>query len=181
MTYENEAGGRFPGEGSGGGSLADHRARVWTPEMIERRLIDALWLWRRSPGGGTSPFAGDGPWEQAFREAPGPGSAYSWDVIKEEAEAAARRKVPLTRAEVEERDAASAMLLMVGERDRRLVVLAVAQKASGRRIRWATVRALLGADADRRALGMRYTRALATMAKGMGARRAAALSTEKAR
>jgi len=159
---------------SRGGSIGDGRKDdgFWTFADVEARLIGAVELWRRSPGGGRSPFAGDAPWELAFRDAPGPGSAYSWDVIKEEAEAAARRRVPLSRAEVAERDAASALILLAPERDRRLVVVTVAAKASGRRVRWSEIRRALGPQGrpggtGLRGLGMRYSRAVTAIARAL--------------
>jgi hypothetical protein len=123
----------------------------WTFDMVEERLVEAVHLWRRSPGGGRSPYATDGPWELAASDLWGP------DVDKD----APLRPLPLRRREVAARDEASAWLLFVPERDRRLVVLAVTALASGfSQVPWMRLRKPMGVPFGAHGLRKRYCRAI---------------------
>jgi hypothetical protein len=136
-----------PREASGAGAL-------WTFDMVEERLVEAMHLWRRSPGGGSWPFASDGPWHLVKAELYGP------DVDKD----APLRPLPLRMAEVEERDQVSAWLLWVGDRDRRLVVLAVSALAKGhKQVPWMELRRPMGVALGADGLRMRYGRAIQTI------------------
>jgi hypothetical protein len=126
----------------------------WSFDMVEERLVETVHLWRRSPGGGRSPFATDGPWQLVKREVYGP------DVDKD----APLPRLPLRRSEVAERDEASAWLLLVPERDRRLVVMGVTALASGfSQIPWMRLRKPLGVTFGAHGLRKRYSRAIQTI------------------
>lgn len=100
---------------------------------VETAMVEAIELWRRSPGGDRgSPFAGDGPWQLMTRE----GVAGDYDarggIVDTDGTRVADTappRMPLSRAEVGVRDAVSGWLELVQERDRRLVALAVNQMA----------------------------------------------------
>jgi hypothetical protein len=128
----------------------------WTFDMVEERLVETVHLWWRSPGGGRSPYATDGPWELVKRDLWGP------DVDKD----APLRPLPLRRREVAARDEVSAWLLLVPERDRKLVVLAVTMLAKGHsQVQWMELRKPLGVSFGADGLRMRYSRALQTICK----------------
>lgn len=148
-------------EGQGGSAMLPLEGQAlpegfWTFDTVQEGLVEAMILWKRSPGGGRWPFASDGPWYLVKAELYGP------DVDKD----APLRPMPLTRAEVDERDATSEWLRFVPDRDRRLVILAIAQIASGRaRVNWIglrkPMRVKLGADG----LRMRYSRAITAICR----------------
>jgi hypothetical protein len=129
----------------------------WSFEDVEERLVEAALLWHRSPGGGKWPFAGDAPWHLADRELYGP------DVDKD----APIRPLPLIRAEVARRDEASAWLVYVPERDRRLVCLAVVDKAKHGRTSWTRLKKALGVRFGVDGLRRRYERAITAIAVGL--------------
>ena len=171
MVYREGFAGRVDPDPSVAGRVTDPRRDngLLRFEDVEARLIEAVMLWRRSPGGGRSPFAADGPWdlitERTRAEA---GGGY---IGRGEVEQVALRRLPLTRAEVAERDEASALVLLAPERDRRLVVAVVMAKAAERRIRWSDIRRRLGAGGiGERGLGMRYTRAIGAIVKAVNGR-----------
>ena len=123
----------------------------WSFDMVQERLVEAVHLWRRSPGGGRSPFATDGPWELVKRELFGPA------VDKD----APLPRLPLRRSEVAIRDQTSDWLGWVQERDRRLVVLAVTKLAQGHgQVPWMDLRKPMGVALGADGLRMRYSRAI---------------------
>lgn len=131
---------------------------------IEAMLVECWRLWRRSPGGGRWPFAGDGPWHLVRREL----GAGDYDARGGDGDAPAPREAGLSIAEVAMRDRVSAWLALVPEGDRRLVTAVVGQLARGAaRPDWMALRgrfvnrngAALGADGLRK----RYGRALVAL------------------
>lgn len=139
---------------------------------VERAMVDAVELWRRSPGSGRgSPWAKDAPWDLGDQPLYGP------DVDKD----APIRLAPLTRAEVAVRDAVSAWGEHAPERDRRLVWLAVNQMARTRHSRpsFKELRGPMGIDLGADGLRMRYNRAVTAIARFLNcnadARKAAGL------
>lgn len=156
-SYKSGIGGRIENDPSEAGRIGtDPRAEaaagtLWTFDMVQERLVEAVHLWRRSPGDGRSPYATDGPWELASSDLWGP------DVDKD----APLRPLPLRRREVAARDEASAWLLFVPERDRRLVVLAVTALAKGyKQVPWMDLRRPMGVKLGADGLRMRYGRAI---------------------
>jgi hypothetical protein len=162
MIYEADQGGRVNGHGSGLGS-------VWTFKAVQEDLVEARRLWRRAPGGGKSPYAGDGPWD-LISEAD---RALEAELIIN-ADKAGRpvtpepRPLPLTRAEVKWMHQVSEWLLLAPERDRQLIAAVLGQLARGaNRVSWKKVRARLSAENSERGLGMRYSRAITTIAQAL--------------
>ena len=84
---------------------------------VEDGLVEAARLWRRSPGGGRWPFASDGPWHLMTRATRAGSTIDAWRVeIDEIALKPEPATLPLTRAQIAARDAASAWLLLIGNR-----------------------------------------------------------------
>lgn len=135
---------------------------------VEARLVEAMRLWRRSPGGGRWPFAGDGPWHLVR----GDGSAQEeWDRRYNDHRGGFQEKprpLPLSIDEVEERDRVSEWLRFVPERDRRLVVLALVQLANGApHPKWSRIRLQLTEEIGARGLGQRYSRAITGIVRAL--------------
>lgn len=127
---------------------------VVTFKEVEQAMVDAVELWRRSPGSGRgSPWAADAPWDLGDQPLYGP------DVDKD----VPLRPAPLSRAEIGVRDAVSGWLMLVDdERTRRLITLAINQmarqgwKSPGFKELLAPMAVAHGADGLRK----RYNRAL---------------------
>lgn len=148
-------------------------------DEVEAALIECVHLWRRSPGGGAWPFAGDGPWHLVQGEA-GDYDARGGDMAGE----APPPRVPLSREEVARRDWVSQWWGMIGAGDRDLVRDAIGQLAGGAsRVGWRALTrrhcnrhgAPIGADG----LARRYARALDALGKrlrGDDARRISAIN-----
>lgn len=168
MNYENGSNGRAQSEGSKGGSFH-------TFESVQDQLIEAMQLWRRSPGDGRWPFAGDGPWHLVRTEAT---AQEAWD-IKRNAHDMGRstaelpaRPLPLSLEEVALRDATSEWIALAPERDRKLVALVLEHKAcSDKPVKWTRIRQQLIRAGEptitARGLGMRYSRAITAIAKAL--------------
>lgn len=145
---------------------------VVTFKEVEQAMVEAMELWRRSPGSGRgSPWAADAPWDLGDQPLYGP------EVDKD----VPLRPAPLTRAEVGVRDAVSAWLQIVPERDRRLVGLAINQMArTGHRSpAFKDLRGPMGIALGADGLRMRYNRAIHAIARYLNlhatARKAAGL------
>lgn len=163
MNYRSRISGRIVEDPSEVG-------RVLTFAEVQERLVEAMILWRRSPGGGRWPFAGDGPWHLVRDD--GSWQA-AWDhnlnALQTGRPATEKpRPLPLSRAEVAERDRVSEWLRFVPERDRRLVVLALTQLARGHSSpRWSVIRPMLNAEIGTRGLAQRYSRAITNIVKSL--------------
>jgi hypothetical protein len=124
----------------------------WTFDAVEAAMVEAVELWRRSPGGGHWPFAGDGPWQWV--------RSLEWGDYADAD--AVPRAAPLTRAEVAQRDAVSGWLAWVPGRDRKLVVLAIGHLVRGSaRVSWMRLKVEMGVPFGADGLRRRYGRALA--------------------
>jgi hypothetical protein len=136
----------------------------WTFDMVEAALIEAHDLWRRSPRAGHAPLKSCWPNEMLQRIDGGDHDGRGGDMIAPEP-----RPLPLSRAEVAQRDRVSEWLgLIPGEINRRIVVLAVAQLASGRsQVSWRKVQRRLRIERGRGALARRYDRALGAICAGL--------------
>ena len=139
----------------------------WTFEAVQERLVEAWLAWRRAPGrvgpGRGSPFAADAPYENMIRSA----AAGDYDARGGELSSSEVRYRPVaaTRAEVAERDEASAWLEMLAEGDRKLVCLAVEQLGKGAaRVSWRALLVPMGLERGSDGLRMRYGRAIARIA-----------------
>ncbi|WP_343526730.1 hypothetical protein [Sphingomonas sp.] len=149
MAYDFSNAGRVESEGSGAG-------RFLTFEAVEARLVDAVRLCWRMPGGHW-PFASDGPWHLIQKD------WWDWDARDEKP----IPRDPLSRLEMEERDEAVAWLRLIpDDRDRRLVVLAVTQLAKGgdrARVSWVKLLRPIGKTHGADGLRMRYGRVLGAL------------------
>lgn len=160
------------------GRIAEHHSGngsdgFWTFEAVRERLVEAMLLWMRSPGGGKWPFAGDGPWQlitRSVRATAGDVSDFElWRMEQDERKlGGGERPLPLTRAEVAVRDETSEWLRFVPERDRALVVLALTSLARGdKRVPWMRLKARMGVQWGAEGLKMRYRRSIAAIAKAL--------------
>jgi hypothetical protein len=132
----------------------------WTFDLVEERLIEAAALWNRAPrvgaGGG---YATDGPWHLVLRE------WGDWDAHEDKP----LRPAQLTRYEVGRRDEATAWVeaYVEPEEDRRILWLALYQKADGRRPDWAWIMKQIGWKRGRDGVRMRYRRVVTRVAQGL--------------
>lgn len=158
-------------------------------EQVEEALVACHELWRRSPGAGKWPFAGDGPWHLIQGELGDVGAAeFSETILVTDAGRELRvRKVdslaprtPLDAGEVATRDRVTAWLQWVADPlDRRLVWLATGALARGEsRVPWVRLRARLRSGLTPEGLARRYRKGLALVVcrlNGWPTRRAKAL------
>lgn len=140
---------------------------------MEAALV--LWhdLWWRSPGDGASPFAKDGPWHQARREAHEVAEHYSLTLITLESgrEIVVRKlerprpRGALDRAEIAVRDAVGVWIDAVpDERDRRAVMLGTQMLWRGEgAIGWRHLARRIGWERTPRRLAQRYDEVLCEM------------------
>lgn len=155
MRYDSESAGSIVGEASTAGSVLSFAD-------IEGRLIEAMQLCWQSEGGNW-PYASDGPWHLVTRELYGP------DVDKD----APLRKLPLTRAQVARRDEAIGWLALAPEADRRLIVLAVAERAKGAaQVPWRKLLRKMGLPLGAGGLSWRYSKAMGVMVQRVNRGRA---------
>jgi hypothetical protein len=144
----------------------------WTFDAVKERLIEALMLWRRSPGGGKWPFAKDAPWHLMTRRTRlmtadyKAGRELQLHLQREDDEEAKRwegrdSRGPLSRDEIARRDEATEWLTWMAEDARRVVILALVQLARGAdNISWVKVKATLGSEVSRQAVYKRYSTAI---------------------
>lgn len=145
-----------------------HQILAASVHEVEAMLVEAWHLWRRSPGVGRWPFAGDAPWHLMVRDV----IAGDYDARGGDGEAPAPKRAGLTRAEVAIRDEVSAWLALVSARDAPLVCAVIRQMASKgasqpdfmalrSRFRNARTGGMLGSDGLRK----RYDRALGAICR----------------
>ena len=164
IAYEGSPTGRVDDHPSDAGRIDPRRAAaaglLWTFDAVQARMVEAVQLWWRMPGGGQSPYAADGPWDLIRAEW---GDYYDPD--------ARPRPLPLSRAEVGRMTEASEWMAWVPERDRRLVTLALAMLAKGAaQVAWMRLRRPLGVRLGADGLRKRYGRAISAIAARLNAR-----------
>jgi hypothetical protein len=175
MTYEREQVGRVGDEASELGSTPS-AAAFWTFAAVEERLVEAMRLWWRSPGGGKWPFAADAPWHLMTRRtriAAGElkGRELQLHMQAEDADEVKRREGrdewgPLTRDDVARRDEASEWLTWIDGDARKVLIAALVQLAAGReRIDWHRVKASVGVEIGNKGVYRRFTRSIGRIAK----------------
>ena len=161
----------------------------WTIHGVEDALIECHGLWWRSPGAGSWPFAGDGPWHLIRGEVGDYAGDTSESIMQTEAgkdvsirvtESRAPR-VPLNVAEVETRDRVTAWLALLADPvDRQIVHHATFTLWRGEgRIGWRAIAGWIRWTKSDRAMSWRYRKALGTITcvlNGWPSRRAKALA-----
>ena len=129
----------------------------WTFADVEARLIEAAALWKREESKGW-PFAGDGPWSLIRKE------WSDWDARDPKP----IKLGPASRAETGRRDEASRWVAEhVAEKDRRLVWMVLAIKATGRQVDWARVVRAMGLVRGIEGVRKRYSRSVHRVAKAL--------------
>lgn len=154
--------------------LKNQENGFWTFDEVQARLIEAVHLWRRSPGEGHWPFATDAPWHLLTRAARADAGRVKGmdlqrmlldDDVQETKQWQGReRPLPLTRDEVARRDQASEWLTVVEEADRPIVQLALLDLANGRRVSWLAMRSKVGITLGAGGLAKRYSQAITRIA-----------------
>lgn len=128
----------------------------WTFDLVQERLVEAMLLWRRMPDRERGWLVVRAYWPEMRRH------HHFGDYADVEA---SPRALPLSRDEVGRMEEASAWLMLVGERDRALVALAVSWLASGRaQVPWRRLLKPLGISFGSDGLRMRYGRAIRAIA-----------------
>ncbi|MFN3351320.1 hypothetical protein [Pseudorhodoplanes sp.] len=84
----------------------------WEHDQVREALIEAVLLWRRTPGDGRWPFASDGPWHLMSRDLQADYDARGGDLGE-----VVPRPLPLSRAEVAWRDRVTDWMMLVGALD----------------------------------------------------------------
>jgi hypothetical protein len=149
MSSDFSIAGRVRSEASTSGSFL-------TYDDVQDRLIEAVQLhWRTERG--SWPFAGDGPWHLIAKE--------DLNEFTGGRSPAAMPRIPLGKAEVATmREAFGWLLLVSDDLDRRVIVLAVTERAKGaKRVPWKVVARAAGGRHEPDALRMRYIRALGAL------------------
>lgn len=130
-----------------------------TIDQLEEAFVQVHDLWRRTPGAGRWPFAGDGPWHLIQGEA-GDYAGAGQDGV---ADVAAPR-TSLDRAEVAQRDRVTGWLTLLEVEPRRVVHAATLALFRGEaRVPWREVARGLGWGKTTDALAWTYRKALAQL------------------
>lgn len=146
---------------------SEEQAEWWTFDMVREAMVDAVHLWRRSPGHGASPFATDGPWQLMTREnragdydAAG-GLDQKVDVVP--------RPLPLSCDEVATRDRVSEWLGLIAKPDdRKLVVAALGYLARGHaQVPWRRIKHEMRIPFGEHGLRKRFDRAIGAIAQSL--------------
>lgn len=168
MTYREAEGGRFGRDGSGDGSVGETPV-FWTFDMVEARLIEAVEVRRRMPGGGRWPFAKDGPWHLI------PEAARAETVADFLLDAALmghedRFSAP-SRAEIAAMEEAEGWTLFVGDEGQRQALAAgIVERAKGaKRVGWTRLCERLSFPHAPAAMERRFARAVTTIANVLNA------------
>lgn len=134
----------------------------YTFDMVEERLVEAMRLWWRMPDREKGWHAIRAFWPEMRRH------NHFGDYADTEG---SPRPLPLTRDQVKEMETVGEWIAHhVQERDRQLVVLALMERAKGRKqVRWSRIRLRLSADISRQGLWMRYQRAIRAIAEALNA------------
>lgn len=134
----------------------------WTLDLVEEGLVECHDLWRRSPGSGKRPFAGDAPWHLLQR------SAQDGDYCGDGQDGVAssqRPRAPLSTADVAQRERLTAWLQWIADPvDRKIVWYATGTlHREEARVPWKELAKAIDWDRSRNALAWRYKRALAAI------------------
>ena len=137
----------------------------WTFTDVEDRLVEALLICWRQPDrerGWQATRASDGPWHLVMAE-PGDYDARGGDGTSSDV---AIRPASLTRREIGEMEEAFGWVGMLPADDRKVVALAIAELARGKReVRWSQLLKPMGLMRGADGLRMRYGRAINAICK----------------
>lgn len=139
----------------------------WTFELVREALVEATALWRRSPRAGHAPMRSCWPVDLMIGE--------QWDYDArgglDSAVEVAPRPLPLSRAEVDQRDRVTEwMMLVPAATDRRLLAACLAFHAQGYiQLPWAKIMRVMGVTRGKDGLAKRYRAALRSIAEGLNA------------
>jgi hypothetical protein len=123
-------------------------------DAVQERLVETVQSWWRMPGGGSWPFASDGPWNLIRKQ------WEDWDARDPKP----LKPLPLRRREIALMEEATEWLLLIPEDDRRVVVLGLVYLAKGwKQVPWTRLMRDLGMTRGVGGLRMRYERALASL------------------
>lgn len=147
-------------------------AGVPSCEAMEGALIELRELDWRAPGGGSSPFAKDGPWHLAQREWGDIAGVYSATLLEDQAGKVVsawkldspRPRTPLRVAEVDRLEVLRGWLLLLEDpMDRRILWAASFHLWRGEAMDWVRMARAIGYDRSTRRLAGRYREALAKL------------------
>lgn len=148
--------------GPSDGAIAErhvHPICFWTFEEVQDRLVEAMQFQRRI-GGGTWPFASDGPWHLIVRD--------WWDWAAHEEKPVPR--IPLSREQMARMEEATGWLVHAPEADRRLIILALNALAAGRRqVPWTRLLKPMRVRHGAHGLRKRYSRAITAICEALNA------------
>lgn len=137
----------------------------WTFDLVREALVEAVELWQRSPRAGHAPMRSCWPTDLMVGE----WGDYDARGGIDSAVEVTPRPLPLSRAEVDQRDRVSGwMQLVPGEADRRLLGVCLAFHARGyTQLPWAKIMRVLGLTRGKDGLAKRYRAALRAIAEGL--------------
>jgi len=164
MRYTNQHGGRVGSDYSNAARNPSSGAFM-SFAAVEERLVEATCLWHRAPDRERGWLHVRAYWPEVRRSEFIRVVAGELDWPEPETDL---RPLPLTRAEVATMTEASEWLAHVPERDRRLVVAAVAYLAAGHpQVSWTKLKRRLGVPFGADGLRMRYSRAITAIADAL--------------
>jgi hypothetical protein len=156
MNYKAGEAGRVANHPSGHPSDPS-ASDFWTFEAVQERLVDALRCWWRWPDADRR-FGLAGKISSLWQQAVDDPLAL---IERAGRETEAPRPLPLSRGDMQRTQEATEWLLMVPERDRRLVCLALTKLAAGHsQVPWLKVKHQFGLEYGAEGLRKRYGRAL---------------------
>lgn len=137
----------------------------WTFDLVREALVEAVELWQRSPRAGHAPMRSCWPVDLMVGE----GGDYDARGGLDSAVEVVPRPLPLSRAEVDQRDRVSGWLMLVpAEADRRLLGVCLSFHARGyTALPWSRIMLALGVSRGKDGLAKRYRAALRAIAEGL--------------
>lgn len=153
-------------------------ADVWTPDLVEGRLIEAIAFLDRVVPSGRNPFATDGPWNKIVRHrwivVDPSGEVPDYIDVEDRRERMARDRGGLNVAQYERMSEALEWAMLVQDRKGRLRpllgVVLIQKQHAGNQIDWAEVKRRLRSKDSHDCLRMAYTRALSAIAMKLTAK-----------
>jgi hypothetical protein len=149
----------------------DGKVEFWTFDDVQDRLVEAMLLWRRSPDREQGWLRVKALWPDIRRGALFTAVGGELDFPEKDPQP---RVPPLTRQQVADMNEAAEWLLLVPERDRRLVAVAVSSlTGGGKQVPWGKLKRLLGVEFGVHGLRKRYSRAITGIANTLNRQKTA--------